>query len=349
MRLLAAWASDDSLRAKLRHDGSDDWNFEAVMPRSPLHLGGVLRSAAARNREYALSQASRPAIQGCRTPPAPDSVTGLSRFAKRFGANPNWQLGRLLSDPFEDGPARIAPILPRAEALRADPFPLRHQGIAWLFFEELVARDRGRLRAARLGSQGWEIVAGEILELPHHLSWPCPVEIDGRLFLLPETGEASEVALWECTDFPFGWKKTKVLLEGRHWHDPSLLKHGDHWWLFVSSGGEFEHDHSAELHVFRSSSPLHDSFVPHEGNPLSVSVAGSRPAGTPFVHEGALIRPTQDCRSGYGSGILLQRLEELSLTTWRETHLNRIGAPPGCRGIHTLNHLPEAGWIIDWQ
>lgn len=241
----------------------------------------------------------------------------------------------------------VHPIFPRPGVLRADPFPIRMNDADWILFEEQLPGDRGRLRAARLDPNGWNVLDGQLLDLPHHLSWPCPVEIEGRLHLLPETGEANEVALWECEGFPFRWKKVRILLEGRHWHDPSLVKIGDIWWLFVSAGGDYDQDHSSEFHAFWSPSPLETPFTAHELNPLSLTVAGSRPAGTPFMHEGSLLRPVQDCRAGYGTGVLIRKLEELTPSTWRETTIGRIDPPQGAAGIHTLNHLPGLGWIVD--
>lgn len=316
------------------------------MPTSPLHLRRTFASATARNQAL---MAAQPKVPHDRTPPPiPRTLPkGLSRLACRFRKT-DWQLGVLQGDPFtSNAPAVVESILPLPGALRADPFPLHHAGEDWLLFEEQLPGDRGRLRAARKSQAGWDLLPGQILDLPHHLSWPSTLEIGGRLHLLPETGEAGEVALWESVEFPMRWKKSRVLLEGRHWHDPSLFKIGDLWWLFVSAGGDYPLDHSSELHAFWCRDPLNEPLVPHALNPLSVSVAGSRPAGNPVVVHGALIRPVQDCRSGYGTGVLLSRLDRLDGEHWSESVIKRIDPPAGYHGIHTLNHLPGTGWIVD--
>jgi hypothetical protein len=60
-----------------------------------------------------------------------------------------------------------------------------------------------------------------------------------------------------------------------------------------------------------------------------------------------LYRPAQDCRGGYGTGILVQRIESLTPTEWAATTVGRIDPPRGASGIHTLNALPDGGWVVD--
>ncbi|MEN9307675.1 MAG: hypothetical protein RL173_1607 [Fibrobacterota bacterium] len=345
--LLIQWLIDDTLKAIIRAPGSPDWPFQAMMPTSPAHLSRTLQSALHRNQ--ALRSQCPPDFDriGPQPPALPRLPRGLERVQRRLRNQDTWQVGRLESDPFQPGPAQVTPLFPAPGTLRADPFPLRWNDQDWILFEDMISGDRGRLRAALRRGSEWNVLPGEILPLPHHLSWPCPMDIDGSLYLLPESGEANEVALWECIDFPFQWKKRVVLLEGRHWHDPVFLHHQDLWWLFVSAGGAYDQDHSAELQAFWTRDPLREPLRPHALNPLSVSVAGSRPAGKPFEFQGTWIRPTQDCRAGYGTGIFLQRLDELTPTSWRETVVGRIAPPQGKSGIHTLNHLPGYGWIVD--
>ncbi|GEM_PF-1614853 len=345
--LLIQWMKSDTIDAVIRVPGLPDWPFQAMMPTSPRHLLPTFRSAVQRN--LALRSAFPPDFDRIGPPPPehPRLPRGIQRLRKRFGPQDTWQVARLESDPFQSGPSRIVELFPAPGTLRADPFPLRWTDQDWILFEDMIPGDRGRLRAARREGDTWVVVPGEILPRPHHLSWPSTLEIDGKLHLLPESGESGEVAIWECVEFPAKWRKRAVLLEGRPWHDPIFLRQGDLWWLFVSAGGGYEQDHSAELHAFWTRDPLREPLRAHSLNPLSVSVAGSRPAGRPFRHQDSWILPTQDCRAGYGTGMFLLRLDELTPTTWLQTIVGRISPPKGKSGIHTLNHLPGYGWIVD--
>ena len=346
VEMLRTWMFSDRIQATLRVPGHADWPFEGILHASPASLGKVLRSASERNLRHLL--ASPPAAGRLEAlPPAPVPSAPMRLLRRLRRGNPRWQLARLESDPFESGRAKTSPMLPLPGVLRADPFAIRVGDRNWLLFEEQLPGDRGRLRAALWTEGAWQVREGEILPRPHHLSWPCVLEAEGRIFLLPESGEAGEVALWECVEFPFRWRKVRALLEGRPWHDPCLLRHGGLWWLFASAGGDSPQDHSSELCAFHSTNLLEGAFAPHALNPLSVSVAGARPAGNFFRRDGALYRPAQDCRGGYGTGILVQRIESLTPTEWAATTVGRIDPPRGASGIHTLNALPDGGWVVD--
>ncbi len=344
--LLKTWLFQDRIQARLVIEGRGvEWPFEALLPLTPSSLRKVLVSAIRRNLEQASTALNHPnqgAVQEpSRAPSAP------RRILRRLMSRPQWQVERLVSDPFQFGPVRTQPMIPLRRVLRADPFAIRVNDRNWLLFEEQKPGDRGRLRSAIQTENGWDVQDGEILSLPHHLSWPCVFEWDGKIFLLPESGEAGEVALWECEEFPFRWHKAKVLLSGRPWHDPCLVQHDGLWWLFVSPGGDCPLDHSAELDLFYSPDPLREPFKAHALNPVSVSVAGSRPAGSLFLHNGQLIRPAQDCRGGYGAAILIQRIDRLTPEEYAVTTLGRLDPPPGAHGLHTLNALPDGGWVVD--
>jgi hypothetical protein len=340
-----AWLFSDRIRAALDIPGHASWPFEALLPASPLGIPQVLRSAALRNLERMESLPGElDRVPPQEDPHAPKAPLRLFRLLTRKS---HWQVERLVSDPFRFGRVRTQPLIPRPGVLRADPFSVRVGDENWLLFEEQVAGDRGRLRAARETENGWQVQDGEMFPQPHHLSWPCTQVLEGRLFLLPESGESAEVALWEREEFPARWRKGPVLLSGHRWHDPCLVRHGDLWWLFVSMGGRDPRDHSAQLDLFFSPDPLRVPFRPHALNPVSVAVAGSRPAGNLFLRDGALHRPGQDGRGGYGSAVLIQRIDRLTPEEYAVTTLGRLDPPQGAHGLHTLNALADGGWVVD--
>ena len=55
--------------------------------------------------------------------------------------------------------------------------------------------------------------------------------------------------------------------------------------------------------------------------------------------DGDLIRPSQDCSSGYGSAVVLNRIDALTSDEYRETPIARIGPDwaPKLLGTHTYN------------
>lgn len=340
-----SWWRGDRLAARLVDPARGvDWEFDAILHASPFSAPKVFRSAIERNRRD-LEAASTPV----RTVPQ-DLPTCADRAPWRLLRGRwkprNWGVEILESPVLQSGRACTTSILAAPGILRADPFCFEAEGREWVLFEEMLPGDRGRLRAARRTSSGWDVVPGEILPQECHLSWPNVFRHDGRTFLVPETGEAGEVQLWELERFPDRWIRKATLLSGRPWHDGVVLERDGLWWLFVSSGGGHPQDHSSRLDIFWSSR-LEGPYRPHDGNPISTSVVGARPAGAFFEHEGRLIRPGQDCRGGYGSAILLHEVLELSPNRYRERILSRIDAPEGAAGIHTLNRMPSGGWVVD--
>ncbi len=80
---------------------------------------------------------------------------------------------------------------------------------------------------------------------------------------------------------------------------------------------------------------------------LALDPAAARPAGALFRHDGALIRPAQDCRDGYGAGLAFARVDRLDETGFAQTIIAR-SAPrtPSLKGLHTYNRAGDVE-VID--
>jgi hypothetical protein len=87
------------------------------------------------------------------------------------------------------------------------------------------------------------------------------------------------------------------------------------------------------LSFYCGASPL-GPWTPAFDGPALIDASAARPAGRVFEHEGALWRPAQDCRVGYGSGLALCRIDALAPGAFRQTPMQRF-TPPG--GLHTFN------------
>ena len=61
-----------------------------------------------------------------------------------------------------------------------------------------------------------------------------------------------------------------------------------------------------------------------------------------------LIRPSQDCSTGYGRAVVLNRIDLLTPTEYRETAIARIEPnwAPGLIGTHTYN-ATESIEVVD--
>lgn len=230
---------------------------------------------------------------------------------------------------------------PRARSFLADPFLVERDGRRVLFAEDYTyERDRGVLDALELDGDGRVLARHRVLDLPTHLSYPFPLEIDGTLYLVPENCAGNEVALYRCVEFPARWEREAAIFPDFDGVDTTLFSHDGRWWAFCT---RYSHGSMQSLYAFHGDSPR-GPWTPHALNPIVVDVASARPAGAPFVVDGVLYRPAQDCSVTYGGAVVVARVDELSPHAYRETIVRRIDGSsvpsPYCDGVHTLTFAP---------
>lgn len=95
---------------------------------------------------------------------------------------------------------------------RADPFLYEKDGINYLF-AELYDRftDKGVIAVSKVNNKGRVGKFRVCLDLPFHLSYPCLVEKDKQLYMIPECRQSGEISLFRCVDFPLKWEKESIL------------------------------------------------------------------------------------------------------------------------------------------
>lgn len=264
-------------------------------------------------------------------------LTPLERV--RFAAALTKRLGGLVGDTFTEvvewnvgfapgGPRKLLsdePLQvrwlpqPRALSFIADPFVIEREGVRALLVEDFdYGRNRGVIDALVLDDAGEVVKRLRALELPTHLSYPYPVEFDGELYIVPENCAAKEVALYRCVRFPDRWERERAVLPFDA-VDTTVFAHGGRWWALCT---RWSHGSTLALHAFHAESPR-GPWAPHALNPIVVDVTRARPAGQPFVVDGVLYRPGQDCSRSYGGGIVISRVDELTPDAYRETEVRR--------------------------
>jgi hypothetical protein len=221
----------------------------------------------------------------------------------------------------------------------ADPFPLLHEGRLTLFVEDFVHRlGRGIISAVAFGPDGPLGAPEPVLEEPYHLSYPFVFVRDGEVWMIPESCAAGTVDLYRAKNYPGGWVKEATLVSGLAASDATLIEHDGRWWMFATvrdgGGGAF----SDTLHLW-SAADFRGPWTPHPGNPVLIDIASARPAGRIVARDGALFRPVQDCRRGYGAALAIARITQLDDAGFSQS-VESILTPgplwPG-RRLHTLN------------
>jgi hypothetical protein len=226
---------------------------------------------------------------------------------------------------------------PRPGSFLADPFVVERDGIRALFVEDFdYARGRGVIDVLVLDEDERVIRRARAIDAPTHLSYPFPLEIDGELYLVPESFSAGEVALYRCVRFPDRWERESALFPAFDGVDTTLFEHSGRWWAMCT---RFSRGSSLALHAYHAPSPR-GPFTAHALNPIVVDVASARPAGAPFVVDGVLYRLGQDCSRTYGGAVVIARVDELTPSAYRETEVRRLTPATTGRyrdGVHTVS------------
>ncbi len=143
------------------------------------------------------------------------------------------------------------------------------------------------------------------------------------LYRFDGTGEALE---------PF-----RVILE-RPLCSPTLFQHKGKWWLMGTSPEQPD----AELLAFHAEH-LEGPFTPHQHTPLKLDLRSARPAGTPFVVDGQLYRPSIDATVPHQPRIVIQALDELSPERFVEHTFRQVPLYHGTAYPHGTRTLCAMG------
>lgn len=246
--------------------------------------------------------------------------------------------------------------LPEAGPWRyfADPFGLVRGDALHVFVEAFDYRHkRAHIERHEFALDGlaWRGRA-TVLDEPFHLSYPQVFEHGGQTWMVPESYQAGEIALYRATDGSLNrWERECALLSGLPGADASLVEHQGRWWMFYTLVGPRARD-QRELHVAHAPA-LMGPWTPLAGNPVRISRDGARPAGRPFVgHDGVLVLPVQDSSAGYGSATRLLRLPVLSpervvIEGGSERLTGDLVSHTHTAGLHTLTGCSDALTLID--
>ena len=128
--------------------------------------------------------------------------------------------------------------------------------------------------------------------------------------------------------------------------DSTVFEHDNRWWLICTNAGDGRDD---KLLVWHADS-LFGPWQPHALNPVKIDIRSARPAGTPFMHDGHLYRPAQDCSATYGGRIVINRVTRLTPTAFEEEAYRTIDPVADGqynRGLHTLSRLGQTQTLVD--
>jgi hypothetical protein len=232
----------------------------------------------------------------------------------------------------------FTPLAPEKDRYWGDPFVVQRDERYFVFVEEkLYATGRGHITCLELDRSGSLISRQVVLERDHHLSYPFIFEHGDQTYMVPESAASGTVDLYRCARFPDSWELLHSLLRDAYAVDATLLEHDGRTWLFANIKEDGGSSLNA-LHVFWAENPLSRTWHAHPANPVVRDIGSARPAGRIFMHDGDLIRPSQDSSRRYGGALKFNRILRLSEDAYSEESIAGF-APVGAkiRATHTFN------------
>jgi len=303
-----------------------------------------------RNRADPFAQAAPAPPAAASLPTTGETVAVLAKIfanllCKKITAlyrHPQWAVGivrspihALLNSP---GPPKVEflDMGGGRNRFQADPFGITtNTGLTVLFEDFDVRRGKAHISSVQVTQHGKVVQLQPVFVEPYHMSYPYLFQHNGKTYCVPETSHAGCIRIFEAIDFPSKWKKIAEIGDNIAGLDTTIFRHGGLWWAAFTKRGS-----GMDLNLFLMyAERLTGPWKPHARNPVKTDVRSSRPAGTPFVHEGQLYRPAQDSSATYGGRVRINWVTKLTPDEFREEEAAVVGPDPSGPypdGLHTV-------------
>jgi len=224
--------------------------------------------------------------------------------------------------------------LPKGQYL-ADPMAVQSDGVTYVLCEKYDYDSKGSIYSVAHDGMRWSGVPEPSLATQTHASYPFLIEKDGDVYCIPETFEARRASAFRALELPHAWAEAVTILNGFSAVDTTLFQYEGSWWLFCTDNDDGP---NYKLQLWYAEDML-GPWTPHPKNPVKIDVRSARPAGPPFVHQGVVYRPSQDCSTIYGGAITINKVIALTRASFEEERVAVIrpdSTGPYPNGIHTL-------------
>ena len=176
-----------------------------------------------------------------------------------------------------------------------------------------------------------------VLDAPTHLSYPFIFNGNGDEYFVPEHSAAGEISLFRLDTTGKPDKKTTIFSKSKL-IDSTFVRWSGRIWMFSLDETRSK---NTDLHIYYADD-VEGPWRAHPMNPVKSDVQSSRPGGTPFVHNGKLFRPAQDCSTHYGSAAMINEVKVLTLSDFQEVTVSRVRPltdGPYSYGLHTVSAI----------
>ncbi|MEO5644196.1 MAG: hypothetical protein ABIQ40_12155 [Bacteroidia bacterium] len=248
-----------------------------------------------------------------------------------------WNIGVLeqnVVDVLTDGISENVQWLPppQSNEYYADPFGWKHKDELKIVFEKYSYKDQKGSIAVSDKNGNMQ----SLLEAKVHLSYPFVIDREdaneSNRVILPESCAANHIFCFDSAN-P---KNGKVLAANLPAVDATPVLFNGRWWIFCTLPTELS---NTELFIYHAPQ-FEGPWLPHRNNPVKCDVRSSRPGGTPFIIDGKLYRPAQDCSTSYGAAVVLNEVLILTENSFAERTVKRIEPRKEWKfnkGLHTFS------------
>lgn len=238
---------------------------------------------------------------------------------------------------------KCKPLLSDKSCFWADPF-VRKKTNGWeILLEEYSFKEKkGKIRSIELDKKG-DIVSNKIaLEELWHLSYPYIICKDDAWYMIPESAGNKKLTIYKEDVASGNWIPIRNLFEGESIYDCTIYFDNTTYWIFMNKEG-VSNRHDQELYIYYTTDFVLNDWTPHHSNPVKIDISSSRPAGSLFLLNGSLIRPSQDCSGGYGSKLILNEVIKLNSREYEERKYEEIEPKweKKINAIHTVNMIDD--------
>ncbi|MBL7952113.1 MAG: hypothetical protein JNM62_10375 [Flavobacteriales bacterium] len=177
-----------------------------------------------------------------------------------------------------------------------------------------------------------------MLSTQANLEYPFVLERPDGAYAVISYPHQGRTELFKVAETNDGLDHVKILLN-KAINSPTLTEHEGLWWLF-GTDPEAPNNVLLAFHSERFDGP----YTPHASNPIKMGSVGVRPAGTFFRRGNELWRPSQDASNPDNMAVILNRVEELTPTTFHETCGSRVAGFRGSvygHGVRTLSAMGD--------
>ena len=223
----------------------------------------------------------------------------------------------------------------------ADPFSLLINGKMTVFYEHFDYWNfKGKIMSAEYRDGKLENHKKNILNLHVHASFPFVFKDAENVYCIAETQAINEIVLYQKQKNSDQWGKVCTIVEDFAGVDPAVVYYKNKWWLFCTNENDGKNE---KLHIWYAEKP-EGPWRKHRKNPVKIDIQSARSGGTPFVHNGELYRPAQDCSKTYGGKITINKVIKLTEDEFEEEVCSTVGPfrdEKFSDGFHTLSQAAD--------